>query len=99
MTLGYASRCGIEIETIETHCFLFCAKRRSADGKTSGLRRARDFRESRGITVICGGLDRAFAVQGDGLEGGQPARGAAGRTAVQPHLAAACLDRCWPEIV
>jgi hypothetical protein len=26
MTLGYASACGIEIETIETHCFLFCAK-------------------------------------------------------------------------
>src|SRR5258707_11503820 len=26
MHFGYASRCGIEIETIETHCFLFCLK-------------------------------------------------------------------------
>src|SRR6202012_3007252 len=33
LTLGYASRCGIEIETIETHCFRFrgCAMAKLPD--------------------------------------------------------------------
>src|SRR5882757_624392 len=54
-----------------------CSRERP-NAKTPGLRRPRDFRESRGIAVICGGGRRSGAVQGHGVEGGEPARGAAG---------------------
>src|ERR1700676_878817 len=47
-------------------------------GKTSRFRRPRDFRKTRGVTIICCGRQRTGAVQGDGLEGGHPA-GAASR--------------------
>src|SRR6266478_4697325 len=69
------------------------------DGKTPGFRGPCDFRKSRGITVVCGSRRRTGAVQGHGVEGGHPARGAARRAAVQPHFAAPCLDRCRAEAV
>src|SRR5438067_1785399 len=99
MTSGYASRLGIEIETEETHCFLKRAICGKHHGKTSGLRSVGDLRKGRGIAVVCGGGNRACAVQGHGLEGGQPIGGAAGGAVVQPHLAAAGADRCWAKIV
>src|SRR6266404_5296713 len=67
--------------------------------KTSRFRRPRDFRKSRGITVICGGRGRTGAVQGHGVEGGQPTGGAAWREAIQPDLAAPRLDRCRAKAV
>src|SRR4051794_36859093 len=38
--------------------------------KAPGFRGARDFRESRGVTVVCIGRHRVGAVQGHGVEGG-----------------------------
>src|SRR3954451_18084139 len=64
MQCGYVSERDKEIETIETHCFQFCSNGRPADVKASGFRSTRDFRKSRGITVVCGSLERARAIQG-----------------------------------
>src|SRR5258708_22305835 len=68
--------------------FLILRLRGRANGKTSGFRGAGDLRKSRGITVICGSRRRAGAVQGHGVEGGHPARGAARPGAVQPPFPA-----------
>src|SRR5882757_10767860 len=51
--------------------------------KTSRFRRPRDFRKSRGITVICGGRGRIGAFQGHGVQGRQPPGKAAWREAIQ----------------
>src|SRR5439155_4053611 len=50
--------------------------------------------KSRGIVVVYGGRGRTGAVQGHGVEGGEPVGGAPRGPAVQPHLTAAGADRC-----
>ena len=67
--------------------------------KTSRFRRPRDFRKSRGTTVICGGRGRVGAFQGHGVQGRQPAGKAAWREAIQPDLAAPRVDRCRAEAI
>src|SRR5260370_32623456 len=71
--------------------FLILRLRGRANGKTSGFRGAGDFRKSRGITIVCGSRPRAGAVQGHGIQGGHPARGAALTASGPPHFAAPCL--------
>src|SRR5260370_11693930 len=65
--------------------FLILRLRGRANGKTSGFRGAGDFRKSRGIPVVSVNPRRTGAVQGHGVEGGHPARGAARAARVQPH--------------
>src|SRR3954466_8345799 len=66
-------------------------KTSSSDDKASRFRSTGDFRKSRGIAVICGRRGGTGTVQGHRVQGGEPAAGAARRTIVQPHLAAARL--------
>src|SRR6185437_6460432 len=42
----------------------------------------------------CRSSERTCAVEGDCLQGGEPAGGTAWRAAVQPHFAQACAHRC-----
>src|ERR1700692_4810437 len=64
--------------------FLILLLWENPNGKASRFRRTRDFRKSRGITVICGGSHRVGAVQSDGLEGCHAPGRAARWPGVQP---------------
>src|SRR3981189_2756293 len=72
---------------------LIVSKIDDGDGKAPRFRGRGNLRKSRGIAFICSSFDRTGAVQGHGVEGGEPAGRAARRPAVQPHLAAAGADR------
>src|ERR1700752_4695188 len=63
------------------------------NGQASRLRGAGDFRQGRGTPLLRGGRGGAEAVQSHSLESRQQDRGAVGRAAHQPHLAAARAHR------